>query len=542
LGAVAGVQHSFTTRLDMAVNVASEEYSDALQGVSSDPYDVSSWSILLDEVMGGRGGTASVVDTLKKFLKQFPRSGKTWGWLASYYVNNGQPQTAEELLREELPKLRHVELWSQYIKTVKRLIPKDSKDEKYSAARKAYENAFERALENVGYSVESGPIWKDYIDFLKDLPDAGMDPAKKREALRSAYQRALAVPNEQLEELWKTYEVFERYAGEHSAKEILPEVEKKLLSAKAIFRERKRMVAKIIFDRHAVPASASSGQQRQKELEQLDLWNKWIKYEKGNPENLDAAVLGEVLQMVYDQCLCCLRFHPEIWLSLAKFKIKEGGGLKGMAAARTVMNEAISVLPGVALLRVAYSEFEEQWGSPDTARKILDEAFAQLPCGLLFAVKQRFIRRRDGIVAARQFFSDTLPMRLDKKLGYEVRTSCNPFHESARQTMFLSPPPPLSLSLTLCCRCTSPTHSWSSTLTAAQMWLCASWSSLALCTLPKPTHRRLFACSCVCCCGWASWAKFGGPSRSCSARAARRLCGVSRALALAVVVVEVVAP
>jgi hypothetical protein len=159
---------------------------------------------------------------------------------------------------------------------------------------------------------------------------------------------------------------------------------------------------------------------------------------------------------------------------------------------------------------------------------------------VFFAVKQRFIRRRDGIVAARQFFSDTLPMRLDKKLGYEVRTSCNPFHESARQTMFLSPPPPLSLSLTLCCRCTSPTHSWSSTLTAAQMWLCASWSSLALCTLPKPTHRRLFACSCVCCCGWASWAKFGGPSRSCSARAARRLCGVSRALALAVVVVEVV--
>lgn len=421
LSTLAGYSLRRGSVLGMAVNVASEEYSDSLQGVSTDPYDVSSWSILLDEVMGGRGGTASVVDTLQKFLKQFPRSGKTWGWLAAYHVNNGQLQAAEELLREELPKLRHVDLWSQYIKIVKRLVPKDAKDEKYSAARKAYENAFERALENVGYSVESGPIWKEYIDFLKDLPDAGMDPAKKREVLRNAYQRALAAPNEQLEELWKAYELFERYAGELSAKEILPDVEKKLLSAKAIFRERKRMVAKITFDRHAVPASAASGQQRQKELEQLDLWNKWIKYEKGNPENLEGPVLGEVLQMVYEQCLCCLRFHPEIWLSLAKFKIKEGGGLKGMAAARKVMNEAVTVLPGVALLRVAYAEFEEQWGSPDTARKILDEAFTQLPCGLLFAVKQRFIRRRDGIVAARQFFSDTLPMRLDKKLGYEVR-------------------------------------------------------------------------------------------------------------------------
>lgn len=403
----------------------SSEYLEAFQGIQSDPYDTTSWNILLEEVEKGNGGTASVVETFSRFLKQFPRAARVYGRLAEHHVKTNNAAAAEELLCKEVGKLRHVDLWMQYLKIMKRQVSgdrggtataKDKADQQH-LARRAYESAFDRALDNVGYSIESGPIWKDYIDFLRDYPEAQMDPAKKMAAIRKAYQRALCVPMDNLDTLWRDYEGYERMLSEHAAKEILPDVQNKYLSAKALYRERKRMVGRIFFDRQAVPSSRS-----RQELEQLDLWNKWIRYEKGNPDNLSSENLKGAMQMVYEQCLCCMRFHPEVWLSLAKFKM--GVGQAGsIEEARAVFDEAIETLPNVAFLRIAYSEVEEHHGSMDKARDILDAAFGHLPSGLTFSVLQRFTRRRDGIVAARKFFSDTLPMRIDKKLGYEVRNA-----------------------------------------------------------------------------------------------------------------------
>lgn len=407
----------------------SEEYLESVKAVASDPFDSGSWLVILDEVEKGRGGTATVTETFQKFLKHFPRSARAYSRLANYLVQNAQSQVAEELLSPQCEKLRNVDLWSLYFKIVKRLVPKDPKDEAFIDARKLYEGAFERALENVGYSTESGPLWKEYIEFLRDLPDATTDPTKKRESIRSAYQRALAVPNEHLDDLWRGYDQFERsLQGELSAKESLPDVEKKCLSAKALFRERKRMMGAIDLGRLAVPPSRS-----RQELEQLGLWNRWIRYEKSNPDNLSPEAFKSAMQMLYDQCLCCMRFHPEVWLSLAWFHASVGGGgvgartsaiggkSSGIVEARAVLNEAIETIPASALLRVSFSEIEEQHGSIDNARKILNVAFDHMPNGFVFAVRQRFIRRRDGLVAGRKCFSDTLSMRLDKKIGFEVR-------------------------------------------------------------------------------------------------------------------------
>jgi len=403
----------------------SEEYLESVKAVAADQNDVTSWLVILDQVERGKGGTATVSETFSKFLKIFPRHAKTYGRLAHYYTQNAQTRVAEELLSPCLSKLRNVELWLQYIKIVKRLIPKDIKDENFASARKTYESAYEMAIDNVGYSVESGILWKEYLGFLNEQSDATMDPAKKRESIRKAYQRALTVPNEALDELWRGYDQFERMHGaqDMSVKEALPEIEKKYMSAKALYRERKLKMEHIAFDRLAVPYSRS-----RLEFDQLQMWNRWLRYERTNPDNLSPDAFKSAMQLAYEQCLCCMRFHPEVWISLAKFKVagvagsgssRQRGG-EGVSEARKVLIEAIETLPNVALLRVAYSEIEEHYGSVDNARKILDSAFEALPCGLLFAVRQRFIRRREGLLVARQCFSETLAMRLDKRLGYEV--------------------------------------------------------------------------------------------------------------------------
>jgi hypothetical protein len=75
-----------------------------------------------------------------------------------------------------------------------------------------------------------------------------------------------------LDIIWKEYENLERQAGEHLAEKVLPEFNDKYLHAKAIFKERKRLVERIDMGRPAVPPTNSIA-----ELQQLDRWNKWIK-------------------------------------------------------------------------------------------------------------------------------------------------------------------------------------------------------------------------------------------------------------------------
>lgn len=70
------------------------------------------------------------------------------------------------------------------------------------------------------------------------------------------------------------------------------------------------------------------------------------------------------------------------------------------------------------------AEFEEQHSSIDNATNVLRTAFETVPCAFTFAALQRLIRRKDGKIAARKLFSETMAMRADGTLGYDVSISC----------------------------------------------------------------------------------------------------------------------
>jgi cleavage stimulation factor subunit 3 len=244
----------------VALIAQSEECAEALQAIESDAWDVNSWILFVEEVAEGRGGTISVDDAYSKFLDKFPRAAKFWKDLAEHHTKNGATSSAQEVYSKSLNKCYSVELWQSYIEFIRQT----SKD------RKILEEAFERAVESVGMSVDSYPLWRTFIDFQKELPDS--DPGGKLSALRKVYQRAVSVPMDSLDTIWKEYESLEKQAGEHLAEKVLPEYNEKYLHAKAIFRDRKRLVAKIDMDRPATPPTNSII-----ELQQLDNWNRWIK-------------------------------------------------------------------------------------------------------------------------------------------------------------------------------------------------------------------------------------------------------------------------
>lgn len=120
--------------------------------------------------------------------------------------------------------------------------------------------------------------------------------------------------------------------------------------------------------------------------------------------------------MIYDQCISCFLRHPEIWINLANFELESSGP----SEARAIFREAIEHIPKIVMLRLAFAEFEEKLGNNDAVYDILMKAFHQIPCGFTFSVLQRFIRRREGVSAARKLFSETYLLRQDKALAFEV--------------------------------------------------------------------------------------------------------------------------
>lgn len=78
---------------------------------------------------------------------------------------------------------------------------------------KIISDSFSFALDNVGMDKDSGRLWQEYIDFVKSGPGVvggmGWQDTQKMDALRAAYQKAIAVPMSALNSLWKEYDSFE---------------------------------------------------------------------------------------------------------------------------------------------------------------------------------------------------------------------------------------------------------------------------------------------------------------------------------------------
>lgn len=148
------------------------------------------------------------------------------------------------------------------------------------------------------------------------------------------------------------------------------------------------------------------------------------RFENGNPDNLGPAQLHGAVRLAYDQCLCCFRLHPEVWISLARFELAQSYRAQSdsVPEGRAVYQRAVVCNPRASLLRLGLSELEEGPGDdPVAAETALREAFQQIPCGFTFALYQRFVRRVKGRLAARRLFSETAALRGgDEKLSLEV--------------------------------------------------------------------------------------------------------------------------
>lgn len=53
---------------------------------------------------------------------------------------------------------------------------------------------------------------------------------------------------------------------------------------------------------------------------QVELWKKYIAWEKSNPlRSEDTALVTRRVMFAFEQCLLCVGHHPDIWFEAAQF-------------------------------------------------------------------------------------------------------------------------------------------------------------------------------------------------------------------------------
>lgn len=198
--------------------------------IKEDPRgDLDAWLNLIGEHRK-RGKLEDARKAYERFLGVFPScvsivinlsvNGKSSNfflkaeqWVAyAQMENEAQNRNAlEEIFHKTLLQIPNIQLWSMYLDHIRR--HNNTTTDTSGAARQIIHQAYDLALQHVGLDKESGRLWQDYVQFIKSGPghvgQSSWQDQQKMDLLRKTYQRAICVPTQSTNILWKEYDQFE---------------------------------------------------------------------------------------------------------------------------------------------------------------------------------------------------------------------------------------------------------------------------------------------------------------------------------------------
>ena len=118
----------------------------------------------------------------------------------------------EKIFQRTLLKIPYLPLWSLYLDHIRRI--NNLATDTSGNARQTIHQAYDLALQQIGLDKDSGNLWQDYIQFIKsgagNIGGSGWQDQQKMDNLRKVYQRAICIPTQSTNVLWKEYDGFER--------------------------------------------------------------------------------------------------------------------------------------------------------------------------------------------------------------------------------------------------------------------------------------------------------------------------------------------
>ncbi|MFS7920550.1 putative suppressor of forked, tetratricopeptide-like helical domain superfamily [Helianthus anomalus] len=358
-----------------------------------DKYSVESAEALANEAL--RLPITEAVPKYEQLLATFPTAAKYWKQYVEAHMAVNNDDATKQIFSRCLLNCLQIPLWRCYINFIRK-----ANEKKGLEGQEETRKAFEFMLGYVGSDIGSGPVWTDYINFLKSLPAQNpQEESHRMIAVRKIYQKAIVTPTHHIEQHWRDYENFENSVSRALAKGLVSEYQPKYNSARAVYRERKKYFDEIDWNMLAVPPSGSV-----KEESQWTAWKRFLAFEKENPQRIDTVSANKRISFTYEQCLMYLYHYPDIWFDYATWHAKCGS----IDSAIKVYQRSLKALPDCALLRYAYAELEESRGAIQAAKKVYESLLGDGANATALSHIQfiRFLRRTEGVEAAKKYFLD----------------------------------------------------------------------------------------------------------------------------------------
>ncbi|KAJ6636348.1 Protein suppressor of forked [Pseudolycoriella hygida] len=403
----------------------------AQQTVEVRPYDVEAWSVLLREAQSRH---VNEVRTLyESIVCVFPTTARYWKIYIEQEMKARNYERVEKLFQRSLVKILNIDLWKLYLTYVKET------KAGLSTHKEKLAQAYDFALEKIGMDLHAFSIWNDYITFLKSVEATGSYAENQKiTAVRKVYQKAVVTPIIGIEVLWKEYILFEQNINPIISEKMSLERSRDYMNARRVAKELEIVTKGLNRNLPAIPPTLTK-----EEMKQVELWKKYIGFEKSNPlRSEDTALVTRRVMFATEQCLLVLTHHPAVWHQAAqyldqssKLLTEKGDGTAARAfsdEAANILERAISgVLSRNALLYFAYADFEEGRMKYEKVHQMYNKflALPDVDPTLTYVQYMKFARRAEGIKSARQIF---------KKAREDIRSRYHVFVAAALMEYYCS--------------------------------------------------------------------------------------------------------
>lgn len=390
----------------------------AEERIKSNPWDIEAWSVLLRDAQSKKIEDAREV--FERIVSQFPFAGQYWKIYINQEMKAKNYERVEKLFQRSLVKILNIELWKLYLQYIK-----ETKG-KHHAFKEKMAQAYDFTLDKMGLDLNSYSIWADYISFLRSTQVQGSyAESQKITATRRVYQRAIVTPMLGIETVWRDYCMYENSINPLIAKKFTEERSRDYMNARRVTKEYEVITKGLSRNMPSIPP-----QNTPYEAKQVELWKKYIQWEKDNPlKTEDIITITKRVMFAYEQCLLCLGHHPDIWYEAASHlehasKVLSEKGDQNTARqfandTAAMYERAIALLRTNMMLYFAYADYEEGRCKYAKVHSIYKKLISleNIDPTLPYIQYMRFARRAEGILSARHVFKLA---RDDSRISYHV--------------------------------------------------------------------------------------------------------------------------
>ncbi|KNE69293.1 hypothetical protein AMAG_13673 [Allomyces macrogynus ATCC 38327] len=333
------------------------------QRTQEDQYDIEAWFALLHEFLSTPSTRDRDDDRRALFdraLAKFPYSDRLWIMAIDAEVKGKSPDRVPQMFAKALRTVRSFEVYRVYLNYIRRT---------HAVAhegRGVIKQAYDFVLSHAAHDRNSFSVWNDYLSFLKSIQvNSEYEHQEKQNEIRAAYQRAVTLPIQNVEQLWREWDTFESGISRPQARKLLQERNQAYLAARNAGRTLRSLWDPL--ERVAPIVTPPTFSPNERAL--LAQWRKLLSWEKSNPFKYeDMVTLYQRVSWTYWQAINCLCRFPELWYEFAMVATSMNKATEALA----ILKAGCEACPGSFLVHFALADLHETKDDPAKSKAVYE--------------------------------------------------------------------------------------------------------------------------------------------------------------------------